>query len=64
MCVKEAVSEHRQSIAVPLHVRIEIEPTQSELIIRVRDDGSGIVGQVTNFRGNGLRGMRERLKNL
>ncbi|WP_027093952.1 sensor histidine kinase [Cohnella thermotolerans] len=61
MCLKEAVTnivKHSSATACS----IEIEQTPAELQIRVRDNGIGLAGPAPYFRGNGLRGMRERLE--
>lgn len=58
MCLKEAVTN------VVKHSRateclVAVEPARGELVIRVQDNGIGIPISV---RGNGLRGMKERLE--
>lgn len=60
MCLKEAVNnivKHSNATACS----IVIESTESDLIARVKDNGTGFVTDAKN-RGNGLRGMRERLE--
>ncbi|MBS3679057.1 sensor histidine kinase [Ornithinibacillus massiliensis] len=59
MCLKEAVTnivKHSKATSC----RIVIQQTPSEICIQVQDDGVGI-GEITDKKGNGLRGMRERL---
>jgi two-component system sensor histidine kinase DesK len=61
MCIKEAVTN------VVKHSRanacfIMIEPSRTDLIIKVKDDGNGIPGDDLYFKGHGLQGMRERLE--
>ncbi|MBN2984629.1 sensor histidine kinase [Cohnella algarum] len=61
MCLKEAVTN------VVKHSRadicsVDIEPSPTELTIRVTDDGIGFTGKEGRARGNGLRGMAERLE--
>ncbi|AEI45739.1 sensor histidine kinase [Paenibacillus mucilaginosus] len=61
MCVKEAVTnivKHSRATACTLSV----EPGPTDLVIRVRDNGIGMAGDGVCFRGNGLRGMKERLE--
>ncbi|MBT2765474.1 sensor histidine kinase [Paenibacillus sp. ISL-20] len=60
MCLKEAVNnivKHSNATACS----IVIESTETDLVARVRDNGTGFVMDARN-RGNGLRGMRERLE--
>ncbi|GAA0843201.1 two-component sensor histidine kinase DesK [Bifidobacterium pullorum subsp. gallinarum] len=60
MCLKEAVNnivKHSNATACS----IAIESTESDLVARVKDNGTGFVIDAKN-RGNGLRGMRERLE--
>ncbi|MDI4643975.1 sensor histidine kinase [Cohnella hashimotonis] len=61
MCLKEAVTnivKHSGATACA----IEIEQTAAELRIRVRDNGVGLGTGASFHRGNGLRGMKERLE--
>ncbi|ANY66869.1 histidine kinase [Paenibacillus sp. BIHB 4019] len=65
MCLKEAITNIvKHSSATKCLV--EIEPTRTELIVRVQDNGTGIAtgGKESRsyYRGNGLRGMKERLE--
>lgn len=60
MCLKEAVNnivKHSNATACS----IVIESTETDLVARVKDNGTGFVTDSKN-RGNGLRGMRERLE--
>jgi len=60
MCLKEAVNnivKHSNATACS----IVIESTETDLMARVKDNGTGFVIDAKN-RGNGLRGMRERLE--
>ncbi|MEC0305468.1 sensor histidine kinase [Paenibacillus lautus] len=60
MCLKEAVNnivKHSNATACS----IVIESTKTDLVARVKDNGTGFVTDARN-RGNGLRGMRERLE--
>ncbi|EGG38207.1 sensor histidine kinase [Paenibacillus sp. HGF5] len=60
MCLKEAVNnivKHSNATTCS----IVIESTETDLIARVKDNGTGFVTDAKN-RGNGLRGMRERLE--
>ncbi|OIB01207.1 histidine kinase [Paenibacillus sp. LC231] len=60
MCLKEAVNnivKHSNATACS----IVIESTEMDLVARVKDNGTGFVTDARN-RGNGLRGMRERLE--
>jgi two-component system sensor histidine kinase DesK len=60
MCLKEAVTnvvKHSQASSC----KVLIQESPSELQIIVHDDGIG-VDKVDSFKGNGIRGMRERLE--
>lgn len=60
MCLKEAVTnvvKHSQATACD----IVIEPGKSELSVTISDNGIGIQKPIGKIRGNGIRGMRERL---
>jgi two-component system, NarL family, sensor histidine kinase DesK len=61
MCLKEAVTN------VVKHSRastclVAIEPTKTEVIVKVKDNGVGIPNPHGNFSGFGLQGMKERLE--
>lgn len=61
MCLKEAVNnivKHSHATACT----ISIEPTRTELVVKVRDDGVGIKTDSASNHGNGLTGMKERLE--
>jgi len=61
MCLKEAVTnivKHSRTSSCTIF----IEPTQTELIVKVKDEGIGIATESMYIRGNGLRGMKERLE--
>lgn len=61
MCLKEAVTnvvKHSNAS----NCTLSIEPSRTELIITVKDDGIGIEEQDSSNGGNGLQGMRERLE--
>ncbi|WP_068775828.1 sensor histidine kinase [Paenibacillus sp. FJAT-26967] len=61
MCLKEAVTnivKHSRATSCT----VEIEPSHTELIVRVRDNGVGISTPIDYSRGNGIRGMKERLE--
>ncbi|MFC5703027.1 histidine kinase [Cohnella faecalis] len=61
MCLKEAVTNVvRHSGATACTVSIEL--TRAELVIRVKDNGVGPPVPEGYARGNGLRGMKERLE--
>ncbi|MGG3310510.1 sensor histidine kinase [Paenibacillus lautus] len=60
MCLKEAVNnivKHSNATTCS----IVIESTETDLVAKVKDNGTGFVTDARN-RGNGLRGMRERLE--
>jgi len=60
MCLKEAVTNVvRHSSASACSVKIE--PSPAGLRITVHDNGIGIADTNVRMRGNGLRGMKERL---
>ncbi|MED4583262.1 sensor histidine kinase [Brevibacillus choshinensis] len=61
MCLKEAVTNVvKHSGATTCSV--VIEPTRTDLLLKVRDDGIGMAAECAYIRGNGLRGMKERLE--
>jgi len=61
MCLKEAVTNIvKHSSAKTCWIRIE--PSSTELVIKVQDNGVGIPDGAACFKGNGLRGIKERLE--
>ncbi|MFB5676326.1 sensor histidine kinase [Paenibacillus terreus] len=61
MCLREAVTNIvKHSSASACCVRIE--PSRTELTLTVEDNGTGLPKETVHFRGNGLRGMKERLE--
>lgn len=61
MCLKEAITNIvKHSAATSCLIRIE--QTRAELSVTVSDNGVGLNGKDGYTRGNGLRGMRERLE--
>ncbi|QSF47118.1 sensor histidine kinase [Paenibacillus tianjinensis] len=61
MCIKEAVTNVvRHSGAT--YCRIGIEPSRTDLVIKVSDNGKGITPPNPDDKGHGLQGMRERLE--
>jgi two-component system sensor histidine kinase DesK len=61
MCLREAVTNIvKHSFASACYVRIE--PSRTELTLTVEDNGTGLPKETAYFRGNGLRGMKERLE--
>ncbi|WP_409342809.1 sensor histidine kinase [Paenibacillus sp. MBLB4367] len=61
MCVKEAVTNIvKHSCASSCSIAIEPSPT--ELAVKVWDNGIGMENASGRYRGNGLRGMTERLE--
>ncbi|WP_421617056.1 sensor histidine kinase [Brevibacillus sp. TJ4] len=61
MCLKEAVTnvvKHSKATACT----IRIEPSRTDLIVTVEDNGIGLPAEPVFARGNGLRGMQERLE--
>lgn len=61
MCLKEAVTnivKHSNATCCSL----TIEPGRTDLIVQVKDNGIGIGEESLSAKGNGLRGMRERLE--
>ncbi len=61
MCLKEAVTNIVKHSGTTT-CTITIEPTTTELVVKVKDDGIGIATDTLFTRGNGIRGMRERLE--
>ncbi|MBB6690086.1 sensor histidine kinase [Cohnella xylanilytica] len=61
MCIKEAVTnvvKHSRATSCS----IAIEPDAHEVVVTVRDNGIGVVDSIGCSRGNGIRGMKERLE--
>ncbi|MUG44251.1 sensor histidine kinase [Paenibacillus woosongensis] len=61
MCLKEAVTnivKHSSATACSIVIR----PSRGELIVTIQDNGVGIAVNSYYFKGNGLRGMKERLE--
>jgi two-component system sensor histidine kinase DesK len=61
MCIKEAVTNVVKHSGATT-CSITIEPSQTVLVVRVRDNGIGMVSSTAGYRGNGLQGMKERLE--
>ncbi len=59
MCLKEAVTNVVRHSKASV-CTIAFEPSRTELVLRVSDNGVGMAKNTV--RGNGLRGMRERLE--
>lgn len=61
MCLKETVTNIvKHSSATTCW--IAIKPTATEFVISAKDNGIGIAGGSGRFKGNGMRGMKERLE--
>ncbi|NQX67010.1 sensor histidine kinase [Paenibacillus alba] len=61
MCLKESITNIiKHSSATTCS--ISIEPSPSDLVIKVGDNGIGITKEYLMLLGNGLRGMKERLE--
>ncbi|MFP3390801.1 histidine kinase [Brevibacillus sp. SIMBA_040] len=61
MCLKEAVTnvvKHSSATSCS----ISIEPSRTDLIVQVKDNGNGMIEHTVCTKGNGLRGMKERLE--
>ncbi|GIO08160.1 sensor histidine kinase DesK [Brevibacillus reuszeri] len=61
MCLKEAVTnvvKHSSATCCS----ISIEPSRTDLIVQVKDNGIGMIEETVCTKGNGLRGMKERLE--
>lgn len=61
MCLKEAVTnivKHSSATACS----IVIKPSRGEFIVTIQDNGVGIAVNSFYFKGNGLKGMKERLE--
>ncbi|WP_166245269.1 sensor histidine kinase [Paenibacillus turpanensis] len=61
MCLKEAVTNVVKHSAAT-QCMIEFSPNRTDLTVKVMDNGVGIGSQMSFVRGNGLRGMKERLE--
>lgn len=61
MCLKEAVTNIvKHSNATSCQIRIQ--PSRKELVVCVKDNGIGLAAESAYVKGNGLRGMQERLE--
>ena len=61
MCLKEAVTNVvKHSQATSCHVMIKQLP--NEWLLKVKDDGVGLVKNIKDLKENGIQGMRERLE--
>jgi len=61
MCLKEAVTnvvKHSKA----QHCTIDFTSTPTDFSVKVSDDGVGMTVRPGYYRGNGLRGMKERLE--
>lgn len=61
MCLKEAVTNIVKHSGTST-CTIVIQPSRTDLIVKVKDVGIGISTESVFIKGNGLRGMRERLE--
>jgi len=61
MCIKEAVTNVVKHSGANTCSMV-IEPGENEMVVTVRDNGIGIVDSAGCLRGNGIRGMKERLE--
>jgi len=61
MCLKEAVTNVVKHSSATL-CSICIIPSRTELTVKVMDNGVGLTNEAMCKRGNGLRGMKERLE--
>ncbi|KWX71118.1 histidine kinase [Paenibacillus riograndensis] len=61
MCLKEAVTNVVKHSGATL-CQVLIEPSRTDLLIKVKDNGTGIEGSNLYDKGHGLQGMRERLE--
>ncbi len=61
MCLKEAVTNIVKHSGAS-SCTVLLEPTRSGLTITVKDNGVGLTERAVARRGNGLRGMKERLE--
>jgi two-component system, NarL family, sensor histidine kinase DesK len=61
MCLKEAVTnivKHSKAT----HCSITFPPSRTDLVVCVKDNGVGLAAESAYIKGNGLRGMQERLE--
>jgi two-component system sensor histidine kinase DesK len=61
MCLKEAVTNVVKHSSATTCL-IAIKPSQTEFVIKLKDNGVGIAEEFAYLKGNGLRGMKERLE--
>jgi len=61
MCLKEAVTNVVRHSGATV-CTVAIVPSDAELVVTVSDNGAGLSGSTPYAKGNGLRGMKERLE--
>ncbi|RNB83172.1 sensor histidine kinase [Brevibacillus nitrificans] len=61
MCLKEAVTNVVRHSGATI-CSVVIEPLRTDLLLKVKDNGIGMAEECAYLRGNGLRGMKERLE--
>ncbi|MGG1658288.1 sensor histidine kinase [Brevibacillus sp. NRS-1366] len=61
MCLKEAVTNVVKHSSAT-RCSIVIEPSRTGLVVQVKDNGIGMIEDTLCLKGNGLRGMKERLE--
>ena len=61
MCLKEAVTNIVKHSGTTT-CTISIEPSKTDLVVKVKDHGVGMTLESAYIKGSGLRGMRERLE--
>jgi two-component system sensor histidine kinase DesK len=61
MCIKEAVTNVVKHSGAT-KCCIQIEPSRTDLIVKVKDNGQGMEGTNKYYKGHGIQGMRERLE--
>lgn len=61
MCLKEAVTNVVKHSGASI-CTVAIEPSGNELLVKVKDNGCGFANPSAGVKGNGLRGMKERLE--
>lgn len=61
MCIKEAVTNVVKHSGAS-QCRIQIEPSRTDMIVRVSDNGRGLHSANLDYKGHGIQGMRERLE--
>jgi two-component system sensor histidine kinase DesK len=61
MCLKEAVTNVVKHSGASV-CSLSFDQTQTELLMKVHDNGNNMRDEMKSMKGNGLQGMKERLE--